>query len=99
MPIASKPRLRSGLLLAHSVGAAMNAGKIAITQNPLALNWAQWLALYRYLIPQMHWLLVEKQNQRGAFIQQRLDTSWAQFSAELSETWKLTFRDEPVAVL
>jgi hypothetical protein len=47
----------------------------------------------------MHWLLVEKQNQRGAFIQQRLDTSWAQFSAELSETWKLTFRDEPVAVL
>jgi hypothetical protein len=99
MPDASKPRLRSGLLLAHSVGAAVNAGKIAITQNPLALNWAQWLALFRYLVPQMHWLLVEKQNKREVFIQKQLDASWAQFSSELSETWRLTFSDEPIAVL
>jgi hypothetical protein len=99
MPVASKPRLRSGLLLAHGVGAAVNAGKIAITQNPLALNWAQWLALFRYLLPQMHWLLVEKQGQREAFVQRQLDMSWAEFSTELSETWRMTFSDEPVAVL
>jgi hypothetical protein len=99
MPVASKPRLRSSLLLAHGVAAAVNAGKIAVTQNPLALNWAQWLALFRYLLPQMHWLLVEKQHQRQVFIQDRLDLTWAQFSSELSETWKVTFRDEPIAVL
>jgi hypothetical protein len=99
MPIASKPRLRSGLLLAHSVGAAVNAGKIAVTQNPLALNWAQWLALFRYLVPQVHWLLVEKEGQRNAFMQKRLDASWAEFNFELSETWKLVFRDEPIAIL
>jgi hypothetical protein len=98
-PLASKPRLRSSLLLAHGVAAAINAGKVAITQNPLALNWAQWLALFRYLLPQMHWLLVEKQNQRKAFIQQRLDMSWSQFNSELSETWRMTFGDEPIAVL
>lgn len=99
MPVASKPRLRSSLLLAHGIAAAVNAGKVAVTQNPLALNWAQWLALFRYLLPQMHWLLVEKQHQRQAFIQDRLDLAWAQFSSELSETWRLTFRDEPIAVL
>lgn len=99
MPVASTPRLRSSLLLAHGVAAAVNAGKIAVTQNPLALNWAQWLALFRYLLPQMHWLLVEKPHQRQVFIQDRLDLKWAQFSSELSETWKLTFRDEAIAVL
>lgn len=99
MPVANKPRLRSSLLLAHSVAAAVNAGKIAITQNPLGLNWAQWLALFRYLLPQMHWLLVEKRNQREVFIQRHLDKSWAEFSSELSETWRLTFSDEPIAVL
>jgi len=99
IPVASEPRLRSSLLMAHGVAAAVNAGKIAITQNPLALNWAQWLALFRYLLPQMHWMLVEKQHQRQMFIQDRLELTWAQFSSELSETWKLTFRDAPIAIL
>jgi hypothetical protein len=99
MPVASKPRLRSSLLLAHGVAAAVNAGKIAVTQNPLALNWAQWLALFRYLLPQLHWLIVEKQHQRKVFIENCLDVTWMQFSSELSETWKVTFGDGPVAVL
>ena len=74
LPVANKPRLRTGLLLAHSVAAAINAGKVAITQNPLALNWAQWLAFFRYIVPQVHWLLVEQSKQRDAFIRGQLGT-------------------------
>ena len=76
LPVANKPRLRTGLLLAHSVAAAINAGKVAITQNPLALNWAQWLAFFRYIVPQVHWLLVEQSKQRDAFIRGQLDHDW-----------------------
>jgi hypothetical protein len=50
LPVAS-PRLRSGLFLSHSVATAVNAGKVSITQNPLSINWAQWMAFFRYLIP------------------------------------------------
>lgn len=25
---------------------AMNAGKVTVTQNPLSVNWAQWLAFF-----------------------------------------------------
>ena len=39
------------LFVAHATSAAINAGSIAITQNPLLLNWSQWLALLRYLVP------------------------------------------------
>jgi hypothetical protein len=99
LPIASDPRLRTSLFLAHSVAAAVNAGKLAITRNPLAVNWAQWLACYRYLVPQIHWLLLEKENQRASFIQEKLDFSWAQLDSEVSKTWRTNFGSLPTAVL
>ena len=35
-------------LTAHTIGAAMNAGKVAIHQgNPLAVNYTQWLSFAR----------------------------------------------------
>src|SRR5437764_3673689 len=80
LPVANNPRLRTSLLLAHAVAAAVNAGQVAITQNPLALNWAQWLALFRYLVPQVHWVLVEQRNKRDAFIRGKLGEDWANFN-------------------
>lgn len=59
LPNAALPRLRRQLLLAHATAAAVNAGKVALMQNPLALNWAQWLALLRYLGPELAQLLGE----------------------------------------
>lgn len=53
LPNAAQSRLRRQLLLGHATAAAVNAGKIALMQNPLALNWAQWLALLRYLGPEL----------------------------------------------
>ena len=99
LPCASKPRLRTGLLLAHSVAAAVNAGKIALTQNPLSLNWAQWLALFRYLIPQVHWLLVGQTLQREALVRDRLEKRWAEFDTELVATWRQSFGHAPVVTL
>ena len=57
VPDAAIPRLRRQLLLGHATAAAVNAGKVALMQNPLALNWAQWLALLRYLGPELAHLL------------------------------------------
>ena len=53
LPNAAEPRLRRQLLFAHATATAVNAGKIAVMHNPLALNWAQWLALLRYLGPEL----------------------------------------------
>lgn len=59
LPDAAMPRLRRQLLFGHATAAAVNAGKVAVLQNPLALNWAQWLALLRYLGPELAHLLHE----------------------------------------
>jgi hypothetical protein len=53
LPVANIPRLRRQLLLGHAMAAAVNAGKVAVMSNPLALNWAQWLAVLRYLGPEL----------------------------------------------
>jgi hypothetical protein len=87
------------LLLAHALAAAINAGKVAITQNPLTLNWAQWLALFRYLLPQVHWLLIERENRRDAFISGKLSDDWANFNVELSRTWQMSFGRAPIVTL
>ena len=42
------PRFMGMKLTAHTIGAAMNAGKVAIHQgNPLAVNYTQWLSFAR----------------------------------------------------
>ena len=56
--LASHPKYRTMLLSAHAIATAGNAGKIALMQgNPLAINYAEWLALIRYLVPSLkHWV-------------------------------------------
>jgi hypothetical protein len=68
-------------------------------KNPLSINWAQWMAFFRYLIPQMHWLLIARENTRAVFVQEKLDESWKQLDAELAITWSNIFGSAGPAVL
>lgn len=93
------PRLRTNLLIAHTVAAAANAGKIYFTANPLSLNWAQWLALFRYLLPQAHWLLVGQENARADFVKNKLNDSWKQLDDDFADIWSTVFASvEPVVL-
>lgn len=81
LPMGNKPRLRTGLFVAHSVAAAVNAGKVAVTQNPLSVSWAQWLTFFRYLLPQLSWVLVGRDRHRGEYVQGKLDKQWREIEA------------------
>lgn len=99
LPVGRKPRLQTGLFIAHTVAAAVDAGKVAITQNPLMVNWAQWLAFFRYALPQLHWLMIGKAHEREVFLDGKLDEAWAGFDASLSRRWRRDFSETPAAVL
>ena len=98
LPVAST-RLQTGLFLSHAVVTVMNAGKVAVTQDPLSINYAQWLAFFRYVLPQMHWLLIGRESARASFVQEKLDESWKQLDEELASVWAKTFSSEFQAVL
>ena len=48
--LADHPRFQAMSLVTHLIASAANAGKIAVYQNPLALNYAQWLMFIRAIL-------------------------------------------------
>ncbi|MCL6598277.1 MAG: hypothetical protein K6T81_05990 [Alicyclobacillus macrosporangiidus] len=87
LPGQRKPKLQTMLFTAHLIATAANAGKLAITKNPLAINYPQWVAFVRYLLPQLKWALLDKGNERHQYVQQRIDDDWTRLNEELSSVW------------
>jgi hypothetical protein len=76
-PAADDPRRRSMLLAAHAIASAGNAGKIALYQgNPLALNQAEWMAFFRYLIPHFKYVVFDKHRLRMDHMDGIIDREW-----------------------
>ena len=65
----------------------MNVGKITVTKNPLSLNWPQWLAFFRYLIPQITWVLWRKENERHQFVMDCLESDREDLLVQINKTW------------
>jgi hypothetical protein len=77
--LANNPKYRSMLLSAHAIAAAANAGKVAVMQgNPLAVNYAEWLALLRYLIPSLKYWLFDKRRLRLEHMMRINEQGWDQ---------------------
>lgn len=62
------PKLATMLFIGHSAATAVNAGKVYFTQNPMAINFLQWIAFAKYSYKQLKWILVEKPNARDAYV-------------------------------
>ena len=73
---AHQPKLQTMLFTAHTVASAINAGKIAITKNPLSVNLPQWLLYAKLSFQQMKWILLDKEMERLDFTQDKLDADW-----------------------
>jgi hypothetical protein len=88
MPLASHPRLRKTLLVAHAGAAAINAGKIAF-MGPLGLNWSQWLALGRYAVPQTLAVMSGvAARRREEAIRQALEDEMTELSLRIHSAWQ-----------
>ena len=87
IPIGRDSRLQTQLFLANSVAVSMNVGKITVTKNPLSLNWPQWLAFFRYLIPQITWVLWRKENERHQFVMDCLESDREDLLVQINKTW------------
>lgn len=56
------------LFIGHSAATAVNAGKVYFTQNPMAINYPQWIAFAKYSYQQLKWVLLDKPNARDAYV-------------------------------
>ncbi len=97
--LAGNPKFRSMLLMAHSVAALANAGKVALMHgNPLAINEAEWLALIRYLIPSIKYWVFDKQRVRLEYTQRVSDRGWRELLVSGTKALELVFSDSLPAI-
>lgn len=91
----TKPKLGTMLFIGHSAGTAINAGKVAITKNPLDINYAQWLAFAKYSVKQLKWGLIDKPGLRDQYVRSAINDEWAQISGRVDSLWgELTYQTD-----
>lgn len=68
-----RPKLATMLFISHSISTSINAGKVYFTENPMAINYPQWLAFAKYSFQQLKWNLVNKPLLRDRYVHEKID--------------------------
>lgn len=81
------PKLANMLFIGHSAATAVNAGKVYFTQNPMAINYPQWIAFAKYSYKQLKWVLLEKPEARDAYVRGILNEQLAEIFEDVDSTF------------
>ena len=81
------PKLATMLFIGHSAAVAVNAGKVYFTQNPMAINYPQWIAFAKYSYKQLKWVLIEKPDARDAYVHGKLNEQLAEVLEQTDSTF------------
>jgi len=75
--LSGNPKYRTMLLAAHGIATLGNVGKIALMQgNPLAINYSEWIALVRYLLPSLKYWIFDRDQIKLEHLQKINDRGW-----------------------
>lgn len=91
-----KPKLGTMLFIAHSAATAINAGKVALTENPLNINYSQWLSFAKYSIKQLKWIMVDKSQLRDKYVKNIIDGEWDILYGDIVALWQEMAKDTNV---
>ena len=75
------------LFIAHSAATAINAGKVAFTENPMAINYPQWLAFGKYAFSQLQWSLIQKPQLRDRYVMQIIEEERTGILEEINKNY------------
>lgn len=81
------PKLATMLFVAHAGATAANACKVHFTQNPVAINYPQWIAFAKYSYSQLKWVLLERPSLRDAYVRGKINEELDAVLAEANETF------------
>ena len=82
------PKLSTMLFIGHFAATAVNAGKVYFTQNPMAINYPQWIAFAKYSYKQLKWVLLEKPELRDAYVRGIIAEELNEVYAEIDNTFE-----------
>lgn len=91
------PKLATMLFIAHAGATAANVGKIYFAQNPVAINYPQWIAFAKYSYSQLKWVLLEKPTLRDAYVRGKINEELDAVLAEVNTTFD-SFAEDYIVV-
>lgn len=91
-----KPKLSTMLFIAHSTAATINAGKVALTKNPLNINYPQWMAFATLSCKQLKWVLHDKPTLRDKYVMSIINDEWDALCGDIGMLWRDTMRNANV---
>ena len=77
---SKNPKLATMPFTAHCAAAAVNAGKVVFTENPMAINYPQWIAFAKYSYQQLKWAAITKPTERDRLVRKAIE-------GELADTY------------
>ena len=86
------------LFIGQAGAAAVNAGKVYFTKNPMAINYPQWVAFAKYSYSQVKWALIEKPELRDKYVSGHLYEDFTSVLAEIDATFN-DFSKDYIVVL
>ena len=87
------PKLATMLFIAHAGATAVNAGKVYFTQNPVAINYPQWIAFAKYSYSQLKWVLLKKPILRDAYVRGKVNEELEAILVEANTTFERFSKD------
>ncbi|WP_335871096.1 hypothetical protein [Bacillus sp. 2205SS5-2] len=88
-----KPKLQTMLFISHTICTAANGGKVYFTENPLAINYTEWMNFTKYSLSQLKWTLYEKPNLRNDYVDGKLNEEWDSLQSMINDTWDTMNQD------
>jgi hypothetical protein len=87
------PKLHTMLFVAHLISTAADAGRVCLGPvfNPLAINHPQWVAVTKYALGQLRWVLEQREHASAKAVQLKLDSDWQALNLNLQSWWTPTF--------
>lgn len=82
------PKLSTMLFIGHTGATAINAGKVYFTQNPVAINYPQWMAFAKYSYSQLKWAILEKPAIRDAYVRGKINEEMDNILIESEATFE-----------
>ena len=64
----------------------VNAGKVYFTQNPMAINYPQWIAFAKYSYQQLKGVLIEKPSARDGYVRGIINEQLAEIFEDVDST-------------
>ena len=90
------PKLSTMLFIGHTGATAVNLGKVLFTENPLAINFPQWIAFAKYSFCQLKWILIQKPTMRDSYVSGKITDELDEVYSEISSTFSEFAQEYPI---